>query len=211
MEILRALQIARREWEHIRISLKNCSDIGEFNSKNHANSKPNLLTLSKGSFLVRNLIGMENKLPTYGYLTPEAAYIFTTLASKAGKRLGLTCRLAETFGSGYSWVRTGWFDPSGIEEQKHIIKQLFFFKIFFPLGGYFYWDFNSPVVKTKLKAVLYKFTTWQDNPSSYLQDVKDYKAQLEPLWRGLSLALDFPRKFPEKFLSKNLRERPKSV
>lgn len=65
-------------------------------------------------------------------------------------------------------------------------------KIFFPLGGYFKWDFNSPVVKTKLRAILHKLVAWQDNPRSYIQDVKDYKDQIEPLWRGLSLAINSP-------------------
>jgi hypothetical protein len=192
MEIKRALQIAERDWGNIRISLEKCGDIGEFLTQNHTSSKSDFLSISEGLLLVRNLIGMENKLPIYGYCTPEAGYVFVTLASKAGKRLELTCRLAETFGSGYSWVRTGWFDPNGIEEQKHVIKQLFFFKIFFPLGGYFNWDFNSPVVKTKLKAISYKFATWQDNPSGYLQDIRDYREQIEPLWRGLASALGFP-------------------
>jgi hypothetical protein len=76
-------------------------------------------------------------------------------------------------------------------EKEHVIRQLFFFKIFFPLGGYFNWDFSSPVVKTKLKVLLYKFATWQNNPSSYLQDFNDYKEQLEPIWHGLSLTLGF--------------------
>jgi hypothetical protein len=73
-------------------------------------------------------------------------------------------------------------------EEGHIIKQLFFLKIFFPLGGYFNWDFNSTVVKTKLKILLLKFRAWQDDPDSYIQDVRDYKYQLEPLWHGLSSA-----------------------
>jgi hypothetical protein len=189
MEILRALQIAKREWGNIRVSLEMCGDIGEFDSKNYVNINPDLL--SEGSVLVRNLIEMDNKLPTYGYFTQEASYVFTTLASRAAERLGLTDKLAQTFGSGYSWVRTGCLDPKGTEKQ-HVIKQLFFFKIFFPLGGYFSWDFNSPEVKTKLRVVLHKYAEWQDNPRSYVEDVGRYTDQLEPLWRGLSLALDFP-------------------
>ncbi len=190
MEILGALKIAVREWENIRVSLEMFGDIEDFDTKHYLNNK--LTLLPGGLTLARKLIEMEGKLPTYGYLTQEAAYVFTTLASRAVERLGLIGGLAHTFGSGYSWVRTGRFDPSGIEEQKQAIKQLFFYKIFFPLGGYFNWDFNSPVVKTKLQVVLLKFTTWQDNPGSYLQDVNDYKEQLEPLWRGLSLSLGFP-------------------
>ncbi|MGH7800896.1 MAG: hypothetical protein ACREOW_09755 [Thermodesulfobacteriota bacterium] len=189
MEILRALKIAVREWGNIRVSLEMFGDIEDFNTKHYLNNK--LTLLPGGLTLARKLIEMEGKLPTYGYLTQEAAYVFSTLASRAVERLGLRGNLAHTFGSGYSWVRTGWFDPNDIDRE-HVIKQLFFFKIFYPIGGYFYWDFNSPVVKTKLQVVLLKFTTWQNNPGSYLQDVEDCKEQLEPLWRGLSLSLGFP-------------------
>src|ERR1700757_5075757 len=189
MEILEALQIAKREWENIRVSLEMCGDIGEFDSKNYININPGLL--SEGSLLVRNLIDMDNKLPTHGYFTQEASYVFTYLVSRAGERLGLTSAMAQSFGRGYSWIRTCWFDPYGMEKQ-HVIKQLFFMKIFFPLGGYFNWYFDSPEVKTKLKAVLHMFTKWQVNPRSYIEDVGRYGDQLEPLWRCLSLALDFP-------------------
>jgi hypothetical protein len=189
MEILEALHIAKREWGNIRVSLEKFGDIGEFDSKNYVNRNPNLL--SEGSYLVRNLKKMENKLPKQGYLTQEAAYVFTTLASRAGERLGLVGRLAQTFGRGYSWVRTGWFDPYGVEEHQ-VVRQLFFMKIFFPLGGYFNWDFDSPEVKTKLRAILHIFAGWQDNPGRYIEDVRRYRDQLEPLWRGLSLALGFP-------------------
>jgi hypothetical protein len=189
-EIQRALQIAIREWENIRASLEICGNIGEFHSKNHTSNKPISPLVSEGLILVRNLIGMENKLSAYGYITPEAGYVFASLASKAAGRLGLRGGMAQTFGRGYSWIRTGWFDSVGIEKQ-HLIKQLFFMKIFFPLGGYFKWDFNSPSVKTRLRAVLYKFILWQDNPKSYVQDVRDFNAALEPLWHGLSLTLDF--------------------
>jgi hypothetical protein len=189
MEILRALQIAKREWENIRVSLEMCGDIGEFDSKNYININPGLL--SEGSLLVRNLIDMDNKLPTHGYFTQEASYVFTYLASRAGERLGLTGAMAQSFGRGYSWIRTCWFDPYGMEKQ-HVIKQLFFMKIFFPLGGYSDWYFDSPEVKTKLKVVLYNYVGWQDNPRRYNEDVRRYRDQLEPLWRGLSLAPDFP-------------------
>src|ERR1700757_1262884 len=189
MEILGALQIAKREWANIKVSLEMCGDIGDFDSKNHVNISPNLL--SEGSVLVRNLIEMDNKLPTHRYFTQEASHVFTTLASRAGERLGLKGAVAKTFGRGYGWIRTGRFDPVGIEKQ-HLIKQLFFMKIFFPLGGYFNWYFDSPEVKTKLRAVLHMFTKWQVNPRSYIEDVGRYGDQLEPLWRCLSLALDFP-------------------
>lgn len=195
MQILKALQIATREWENIRLSLEMCGDIGEFQSKNTATTEP--LIVSEGLLLVRNIIEMDNKLSTYGYFTPEAGYVFTTLASMAAEELGLTDELAQPFGKGYSWVRTGWFDLEGIEKQ-HLMKQIIFFKLFFPLGRDFIsWDFGSSAVKAKLKAVLYKFAAWQSNPNRYIQDIRDYREQLEPLWYGLSLALDFSREFPQ--------------
>ncbi len=189
MEILRALRIAKKEWENIRVSLEMYGDIGEFDSKNHVNSK--LGYLPGGLTLARKLIGMEDKLPTYGYFTQEAAYVFTTFASRAAERFGLIGGMAHAFGSGYSWVRTGCFDASDMEKE-HVVKQLFFLKIFFPLGGFFNWDFNSPVVKTKLNVVIHMFVKWQDNPDNYNQYLRDYREQLEPLWRGLSLTLGFP-------------------
>jgi hypothetical protein len=140
---------------------------------------------------------MDNDLPAYGYVTKEATHVFSYLASRAAERIGLIGRLAQTFGGGYSWIRTGWFEPTGLPEQKQVIMQLFFLKIFFPLGGYFTWDFDSPVVKTKLEVVINMFVAWQDNPRKYLQDIKDYKTQLEPLWQGLSSALGFSKEFHE--------------
>lgn len=189
MEIQRALQIAQREWENIRVSLENCGDIGEFGLENSV-----CLLQVEGLHLIRNLIEMENKLPKSGYFTGEAASIFTNLASIAAERIGFKDNLAQVFGTGYSWVRTGCFNLNSIyvEEPRHIIKQLFFFKLFFPIGGGFNWDFNSPVIKTKLQLVFHKFITWQNNPGSYIQDLRDYKSQIEPLLRGLALALDVP-------------------
>jgi hypothetical protein len=187
MEIIRALQTARMVWGNIKLSLEMCGDIGEFDSENPVNSR---LSETKGSPLVENLINMENKFQTYGYFTSEAAYVFSALVSSAAERLGLVGGLAETFGNGYSWVRTGWFDLDHVGKQ-HVIKQLFFMKIFFPLGGYFNWDFNSRESKAKLKAVFNRFVSWQDSPRNYIQDIIDCKDQIEPLLLGLFLALGY--------------------
>ncbi|MGE5444441.1 MAG: hypothetical protein ACM3SR_07545 [Ignavibacteriales bacterium] len=183
MEIIRAVKIARREWENIKASLEICGDIGELHSKNHTRSKPDSLLVSDGLIPVRNLIEMENKFPTYGYFTPEAAYVFTALASKAADRLGLMGRLARVFGSGYSLVRTGCLDPN--VEENHRLKQMVFFKLFFPIGGGFNWKCHSPLVKVKMKTIFDKFVLWQNNPKNYVQDVRDCNAALEPLWHGL--------------------------
>lgn len=182
MEIIRAVKIARRDWGNIKTSLEICGDVGKFHSTNHAISKPDSLLVSEGLILVRNLIEMENKFPTYGYFTPEAAYIFTYLASKAAGRFGLIGGLARIFGSGYSLVRTGCLDTNVVE--KHRLKQMIFFKLFFPIGGGFNWKFHSPLVKVKLKTIFDKFVLWQDAPRIYIQEVRNYKDQLEPLNKG---------------------------
>ncbi len=182
MEMLRAVKIARMEWENIRNSLEICGDIGKFHCTNYARSEPDSLLVSEGLILARNLIEMENKFPAYEYFTPEAAYVFTTLASKAAGRLGLIGRPARAFGSGYSLVRTGCLDSNVAEE--HHLKQMVFFKLFFPIGGGFNWKFHSPLVKVKLKNIFDKFVSWQDAPRIYIQEVRNYKDQVEPLNKG---------------------------
>lgn len=69
MLIERALHIAEREWANIRTSLEKCGDTGEFISKYRTRRRSNLQLVSNCLFLVRNLIEMDNKLPTYGYHT----------------------------------------------------------------------------------------------------------------------------------------------
>lgn len=117
---------------------------------------------NKSSLFARDLIDMDyklNRLPTYGYFTPEAAHVFTALTYRAVKRLGLRERAAKTFGSGFSLVRTGCLDSYGTEKQSE--EQLAFFKLFFPFGGGFNWNFNSPPVKKKLKLIFDKFLASQ--------------------------------------------------
>jgi hypothetical protein len=181
METVKPSQIARREWENIRASLEMCGDIGEFDSKNHTNEK----SISDLSLLVRNLMKMENKLSTHHYFTKEAAYVFSTFATIAGESLGLKRRLARAFGSGYSLVRTG--DPCLSAMEKRLLKQIIFLKLFFPVEGYFNWDFNSPLVKAKMKVVFDKFVKWQNDPRSYFRDIEYHVSELKPIWRVLSL------------------------
>jgi hypothetical protein len=179
METQRALQIAKREWENIRLSLQDCGDIGEFldaglltelsrgldlDAANFSFPKSpiHMSKSTKSSLLAKELIDMDYKLirlPTYGYFTPEAAHVFTALTSRAVKRLGLKERTAKTFGSGYSLVRTGCLDSNGAEKQRW--EQMEFLKFFFPVRGGFNWDFNSLLVKKKLKLIFDKFLASQ--------------------------------------------------
>lgn len=194
MEIEKAFQLAKREWENIRSSLLMCGDIGEFDSRIFASNGSDFL------LLYRNIVEMERKLSTYGYYTKEAAYVFTALSTMAGKRLGLSDELAQDFGRGYGLVRTGWVGSDYAEkcEDQQLIKQLFFYKLFFPFGAHSNpWDFTSPVVGTKLKLILDTFLIWQYAPRSYVQDVREYGIQIDPIWHGLSLWGEIPEEFPE--------------
>lgn len=175
METQRAIQVAEREWENIRTSLEPCGDIGEFGSKNHLDIR----LISEDSLLIRNLIEMENKFGTHRYLTPEAAYVFTTLASMAAEELGLTGELAQNFGNGYSLIRTGCFSSNGTEEQR--IRQMVFLKLSFPLGGGFNWKFHSPRVKARLKSVFDKFVEWQNTTRIYIQNPRFHESQIDLL------------------------------
>src|SRR5882724_9469332 len=118
MDTQRAVQIAKREWENIRASLEMCGDIGAFSPKDYININGRFALPSLDLLLVRKLIEMDNKLPSYGYFTQEAAYVFYTLASRAGKRIGLIGRVAKTFGTGYSLIRTGCLTSDRTEKQR---------------------------------------------------------------------------------------------
>ncbi len=190
MDVQTELQISKREWENIKVSLEMCGDIGQFNLKRHVNRNPDL---------VENLIVMENKVLVYDYRTLEAAYVFAELASKAVEKLGLVGEFAKTFGSGYSWVRTGWFDLRWIDLsgntrlKDYVVNQVLFFRLFFKSNDCdFGWDFDCPEVRRKFKLIFDKFYMWQDNPAMHVEDFVCYKSELVPIWQGLSLILDSP-------------------
>ncbi len=173
MEIQRAIQIAKREWENIGTSLEMCGDIGEFDSKDYLNIR---CALSENSPVVRNLIEMDNKFPTHRYLTPEAAYVFNILVSTAAERLGLIGESRQNFGRGYSLIRTSCFIPNGTEEER--MKQLVFLKFFFPIRGGFNWKFHSPPVKVRLKTIFDKFVVCQCTSETYIENSRPYESQI---------------------------------
>ena len=187
MEIRSVLQIAKREWENISVSLELCGDIGKFDLVGYIEREPQL---------IRNLIGMEKKIHEHDYLTREAAYVFTELGKEAGERLGLTAELAKAFGGGYSWVRTGWFDLINLEFddleilEDHLTRKIFFFRLFFPLKEDFGWVFDSPDVTLNFKSIFERFSSWQSDPVGYDKDLEFYKTEIEPIREGLASALD---------------------
>jgi hypothetical protein len=187
MEIRSVHQIAKREWENISVSLELCGNIGKFDLVRYIEKEPQL---------IRNLIGMEKKIPEYDYLTREAAYVFTELGKEAGERLGLTSELAKAFGGGYSWVRTGWFDLINLEFddfeilEDHLTRKIFFFRLFFPLKEDFSWVFDSTDVTLNFKSIFERFSSWQNDPVGYDRDLERYKKEIEPIREGLASALD---------------------
>jgi hypothetical protein len=77
----RAIKIAKREWGNIRLSLEKYGDIWEFDYKNNLNT-----FISGGPLLNRSLLGMDNDLPAYGYVTKEATHVFFLSCIKSGRK-----------------------------------------------------------------------------------------------------------------------------
>jgi hypothetical protein len=184
------IRIAKREWENIRKSLIEIADIGELDLG--ALPERGFAKKYNGLYFVSSLNRLEEGFPEHGYFTPEAAYVFVNLAFIAGKKLGLEDNFAESFGSGYSWVRTGFFDLDYVEDHRTVIKQLLFFQTFYPIEGDYNWSFESSEVREKLKRVFNNFLLWQNNPAAYVKGLRVFREKLEPLRRGLSKALGVP-------------------
>ncbi len=194
IKIAKALRIAVREWENIRLSLQLCGDIGEFSKDdfmigiisediiiNHPLKSP---TKSVSFFsptyypmyFVANLLVMEEKMSEDGYGTVEALYTFIELVTKAAFRLGLEGNFGMGFGSGYANVRTRWIGEKGYTQER-----LRFEKIFFQNRSKDYdWEFYWTSVQEDMKNVYDQFIFWRDNPEDYSRDTKS-KAKVKPL------------------------------
>ncbi len=184
------IRVALEEWEKIRTSLSEIGDIGDLDLEPELSFRPS--RGYNGIYLVNSLNRFSAEFSEKGYFTPEAAYVYVNLAGYAGARLGLEDNFAESFGSGYSWVRTGFFDVYYAEDHRSIIKQLLFFQTFYPIEGDFHWTFESGEAKDKLKRVFAGFLLWQENPAEYVKGLRHFREKLEPLRRGLSRALGVP-------------------
>lgn len=184
------IRITLEEWEKIRTSLSEIGDVGDLELEPELGFRP--ARGYNGIYLVGSLNRFGAEFPEKGYFTPEAAYVYVNLAGYAGARLGLEDSFAESFGSGYSWVRTGLFDVYYAGDHRSIIKQLLFFQTFYPVEGDFHWTFESAEVKDRLKRVFAAFLLWQENPAEYVKGLRSFSEKLEPLRRGLSRALGVP-------------------
>lgn len=184
------IRTAKREWDNIRKSLIEIADVGELDFS--AIPSSGFAKKYSGLYFVNSLNLLDEGFSEHGYFTPEAAYVFVNLAYIAGKKLGLEDNFAESFGSGYSWVRTGFFDLYYVEDHRSVIKQLLFFQTFYPIEGDYNWSFESSEVRDRLKRVFNNFHLWQNNPAAYVRGLRVFREKLEPLRRGLSQALGVP-------------------
>ena len=189
----KAIQIAKREWGNVRLSLNLCGDIGEFSEEDFMIGiieedviiREPLISPTKSvsvyaptfypMYLVGNLIIMDEKMPKYRYKTVEALYVFIELATKAAERLGLVGTFSIGFGSGYGYVRTGWIGEKGRPEERDIFYQMFY------KGRVDYdWDFHWTSVGQRLKLILTRFMAWQNNQQLYEREVKP-RAKVKPM------------------------------
>ena len=182
--LYKALNIAEREWNKVRLSLSLCGDIGEYSNEDFMIGiieddviiKHPLVSPTKSvsfysptfypMYFVDNLVLMDEKCSKAGYKSIEALYVFIELATKAIERLGVYGNLAMAFGSGYGNVRTGWIDEKSFPEERKIFQQIFFKgkKVDYN------WDFHWNSVQLSFKELYDKFITWQNNPEIHKKE-----------------------------------------
>ncbi|MBI2487316.1 MAG: hypothetical protein HYW01_10225 [Deltaproteobacteria bacterium] len=190
----KAVQIAKREWENVRVSLALCGDIGEFSEKDFMIGtieedviiREPLISPTKSisgyaptfypMYFVRNLLTMDEKFAEHGYKTTEALYVFIELAAKAVERLGLVGTFCMGFGAGYGNVRTGWIAEKGQPLEREIFFQMFFRE----RKRDYDWDFHWTSVRERLKQIFDKFRSWQNDSKLYHKEVKP-KAIVKPM------------------------------
>lgn len=192
-EITRASEIAREEWEKIKVSLALCGDTGEFRGDDFmlgTISKDTITREPLGSptksvslysptyypmYLVKNLCEFREKFPDKNYRTTEALYVYVELVTAAARRLGLEGTLAMGFASGYANVRTGWIAEKGLAEQSAIFSEMFFSD----RPKNYDWDFHWTSVRQGFGEVYEKFVAWQRSPALYRDESKS-KAVVKP-------------------------------
>lgn len=185
-ELNKALVIAQREWEKIRISLEFCGDIGGFDKEdfmvgiieedvivrqplsNPTMSVSGYTPTFYPMYFLKNVLLMDEKFEDMGYNTLEAMYVYIELATKAVSRLGLSGNLAMGFGSGYAYVRTGWIAEKGWAEEREIFHSQFFKGRTIDYNWEFIW--NS--VKERMDKIYNKFNGWKENPDIYKKETR---------------------------------------
>ena len=192
-EIARASEIAREEWEKIRVSLALCGDIGEFCGDDFMLGTISGETITReplGSptksvslysptyypmYLLKNLREFREKFPEKNYRTTEALYVYVELVNAAALRLGLEGTLAMGFASGYANIRTGWIAEKGLAEESAIFSEMFFSD----RPKKYDWDFHWTSVRRRFGEIYEKFIAWQRSPELYLEESKS-RATVKP-------------------------------
>ena len=192
-EIASASEIAREEWEKIRVSLALCGDTGDFCGDDFMLGTISEETIAReplGSptksvsvysptyypmYLVKNLHEFREKFPEKNYRTTEALYVYVELVNAAALRLGLEGMLAMGFACGYANVRTGWIVEKGLPEQSAIFSEMFFSD----RPKNYDWDFHWTSIRQKFGEIHEKFVAWQRSPALYLKESKS-KAVVKP-------------------------------
>ncbi|MXZ47759.1 MAG: hypothetical protein F4235_03445 [Candidatus Dadabacteria bacterium] len=192
-EIERASEIAREEWEKIRVSLALCGDTGDYCGDDFMLGTISGETITReplGSptksvsvysptyypmYLVKNLQEFRERFPEKNYRTTEALYVYVELVNAAALRLGLEGTLAMGFASGYANVRTGWIAEKGLPEQSAVFSEMFFSD----RPKNYDWDFHWTSVRQKFAEIHQKFVAWQRFPALYLEESKS-KAVVKP-------------------------------
>lgn len=177
--IARAGEIAREEWEKIRLSLSLCGDAGEFRGDDfmlgviseETIAREPLLSPTKSvslysptyypMYLVANLLEFAEKFPDKKYRSTEALYVYVELVAKAAGRLGLDGNLAMGFASGYAHARTGWIAEKGLEGHRDVFCDMFFSR----RRKSYDWEFHWTSVQRTLRDIWRKFLLWKASPS----------------------------------------------
>ena len=181
MNILKSIYIAQEEWEHIRLSLEKCGDIGPYCATDHNHD----VKIIHGNYkLITKLSEMKNNFPQYGYYSPEASFVFEKLATRAARKLGLSREFAYEFGNLYSLFRTEYLVlnvdvDSDNNTKRNFIRQFFYYDQLFPIDEFHNWNFGSAKVKTKLKGIYDKLVFCQDNPESFERELKKFSSRSE--------------------------------
>ena len=170
----KVIEVIRREWEDLRHNFWMCGDIGEFNFKDFSTSGW-LCDEQQYEWFVSKVVGMNEKFSRYGNSTPEALDVVRVLAQRAAEKLGLRGELASAFAKSYACVRTGL-----IAHYKLGPKQILFYKMYFPFGVWFdQYFFDPSLAGIKLQAIFEMFSSWQNNPQTYEQDLARLESMLK--------------------------------
>lgn len=181
-----ALEIARREWGNVRLSLELSGDIGEFDKEDFMigvieedviirmplDSPTKSVSVYAPTYypmyFVDNLLRMEIRFKESGYRTTEALYVYVELAAGAAQRLGLSGSFAMSYGTGYAYARTGWIAEKGYPVEREIFQKMFFRNN----KKHNDWDFHWTSVREGLKEIFDKWSAWQSDEELYLEEVK---------------------------------------